>query len=275
MKISTLELAVGGLPYPHGREDGSWAYRHAVRPEGPSALDAQSVADFLAYEAAHGREVSVMAEPELADWETWMSPRERLATNKHAIQCCTHAYADGCGSSLVCHGAPSSVVPLILEDGVLRCASHVTGRDSAELAAASTWGEPADYFEHVMFANGRCTAPEAVALSRVLDRDLVPSDVRPGYPPAVRFYFDWNELAIRGDARFDGIHPIKIERSLQLKGTLVALVIHGSQLDAIAAARVSRFVDRLMVLEIVDPKPEEWATAANDAACSLRDTELA
>jgi hypothetical protein len=48
-----------------------------------------------------------------------------------------------------------------------------------------------------MLANGRCQAPEAVALSRSLGGDLVPSDLRSGYPPAVRFYFSWRTLAGR------------------------------------------------------------------------------
>ena len=45
-----------------------------------------------------------------------------------------------------------------------------------------------------MLANGRCTAPEAVAFSRVVGRDLVPADLVAGYRPAVRFYFAWDAL---------------------------------------------------------------------------------
>ena len=270
MKISTLELAVGGLPYPHGREDGSWAYRHAVRPEGHSAIDAQSVADFIAYETAHGREVSVTADPELADWETWSPPSERVAPGAFAIQCCTHAYPEGCGSSLVCHGAPSSVASRILEDGVLLSASQATGRDGSALAAESTWGEPADYFDHVMLANGRCTAPEAVALSRALKRDLEPLDLRPGYPPAVRFYFGWKELAMRDDARFDGVHPVKIAGSLALEANVIAVVMHSTPRETVDAAARSRFAERLVVLDLDDPLPHEWAAAANDAALRLQ-----
>jgi hypothetical protein len=266
MRSSILELAVGGLPFPHGREDGSWGYRHAVRPEGHTALDAHAVSDFLAYESAWGRAVTVVADPSLADRETWTTPHMRPDPGAFAIQCCTHRYPEGCGSQLVCHGAPSEIASHILEDGVLRSASNATGRDPKELAAASSWGEPPDYFDHVMFANGRCTAPEAVALSRVLGRDLVPSDLGPGYPPAVRFYFDWKQLATRADARFDGVHPIKIERSLHLDGSVVAVVIHATQKEAIATASASKHSDRLAVIDLVDPTPDEWAIAAVGAA---------
>jgi hypothetical protein len=31
---SLLELAIGGLPFPHGGPDGRCRYRHAVRPDG-------------------------------------------------------------------------------------------------------------------------------------------------------------------------------------------------------------------------------------------------
>ena len=61
--------------------------------------------------------------------------------------------------------------------GLLLAAVDVTGRTSEELARASTWGEPPDYFDHVMFANGRCTAPEAVARSRSMGRDIEPLDL--------------------------------------------------------------------------------------------------
>ncbi len=263
---STLELAVGGLPFAHGAEDGSWVYRHAVRPEGQTALDAQAVSDFRTYEAAHARPVTVVADPALSDWEHWAMPTTRPAPGDFAIQCCTHAYPDGCGSQLVCHGAPADVALRILGDGVLRPASSTTGRPAADLAAASTWGEPPDYFDHVMFASGRCTAPEAVALSRTIGRDLVPADLRPGYPPAVRFYFEWTELACRDDARFDGVHPVKIEGSLPLADTLRAIVVHDTQREVVRDALASAFADRVVVLGVEQPEPHRWATAANEAA---------
>jgi hypothetical protein len=208
---SVLELAVGGVPLAKRDPTGIWRYRHAVRPEGVSVLDHQAVADFLAYEAAHDREVTVVAPGALADWATWSTPPTRPRPDAAPTQCCTHVFAEGCGSDLVCHGAPRDVARRILDDGAIRPGMAVAGRRGIELAAASTRGEPADWFEHVMFANGRCTAPDAVAASRRLGRDLVPADLAPGEEPAVRFYFRWETLASRPDARFDGVHPIKIE----------------------------------------------------------------
>ena len=138
VRESVLELVVGGLPFPHGGPQGEWRYRHAVRPEGPSPLDAQVVADFLRYEEAHGRHVAVLADAALADWRTWPAAGERLAPGVFGTQCCTQVYPDGCGSALVCHGAPASVAARILEDGHLRSASAVSGQPAEMLAAAST-----------------------------------------------------------------------------------------------------------------------------------------
>ncbi len=261
-----LELAVGGLPFPHGGPDGEWRYRHAVRPDGPSALDHQVVADFLAYETVHGRTVGVVADPALSDWHTWRPPAVRVHPGESAVQCCTHVFRDGCSADLVCHGAPAAVASQVLADGALRCATAISGRDGYEHATASTWGEPPDYFEHVMVANGRCTAPEAVAYSRLLNRDLVPFDLRPGYPPAVRFYFAWDTLAALPTARFDGVHPVKIYGQLPLESTLVAVVVHASQRQTVAAARLR---DRLIVLDMDDPRPEQWSCAAYAAAQRL------
>jgi hypothetical protein len=265
---SVLELGVGGLPCAHGRADGEWRYRHATRLDGPTALDHQAVTDFLAYEAGHGRRVEVIADPALSGWDTWRAPEVRPNPCGFATQCCTHVYAGGCTAGLVCHGAPAAAAARILADGMLRPATALTGRTARGLAAASTWGDPADYYEHVMLANGRCTAPEAVAYSRVLGRDLTPPDLRPGYPPAVRLYFDWPTLAARPDARFDGVHPVKIHGDLRLGDVLAAVVVHASQQHLVTAS-AGRFRERLAVVNVDRPGPQDWAVAATAAAEQL------
>jgi hypothetical protein len=265
---SVLELRVGGLPSAHGGPGGEWRYRHAIRPNGPTPLDHQAVADFLSYEAAHGRHVEVIADPAVSGWEGWRAPQARPDPGAFPTQCCTHAYPGGCAAALLCHGAPAETAVRILADGTLRPAAAVTGRGAPDLAAASTWGEPADYFEHVMLANGLCTAPEAVACSRVLGRDLTPDDLRPGYPPAVRFYFGWQSLAVHPGARFDGVHPVKILGGLRLDDALVAVVAPASRRGLITAS-AGRFLDRAVFVDIVRPRPQDWAVAAFKAAQRL------
>jgi hypothetical protein len=265
MDRSVLELAVGGLPLPHRGADGEWRYRHAVRPDGVTPLDHQAHADFLGYETGHGRRVEVVAGPNLSGWRTWRAPQARPDPGAFPTQCCTHVYPGGCTAGLLCHGAPAEAAARILADGALRPATEVTGRSARELAAASTWGEPADYFEHVMLANGRCTAPEAVAYSHILGRDLTPPDLTPGYPPAVRFYFRWRILASHPGARFDGVHPVKILGSLNLDDALVAVVSPASQRHLITAS-AGRFLDRVAFVDLGRPSPHDWATAAFAAA---------
>jgi hypothetical protein len=274
MNRSVLELRAGGLPFAHGGADGEWRYRHATRPDGPTALDHQAVTDFLAYETGHGRRVDVIADPSVSGWDTWRAPKVRPNPGEYATQCCTHVYAGGCTAGLVCHGAPAAAAARILADGMLRPATAVTGRSARDLAAASTWGDPADYYEHVMLANGRCTAPEAVAYSRVLGRDLTPSDLRPGYPPAVRFYFAWPALAAHPGARFDGVHPVKIHGDLRLGDALIAVVVHASQ-HRLMTASAGRFRERLAVVNADCPSPHDWAVAATAAAFDLARQVLA
>jgi len=132
---STLELRVGGLPLPRGDGRG-WHYRHAIRPEGVTVLDRQAVTDFMEYETANGREVSVTADPELAEWPSWRCPVDRPVPGSQPIQCCTHVYPDGCGSPpLVCHGAPLEAVAAILAGGTLRSSVSLTGMTPEALAA--------------------------------------------------------------------------------------------------------------------------------------------
>ena len=209
-----------------------------------------------------------MTDPGLADWRAWPAARQRPDPAQFPVQCCTHAYLGGCTARLVCHGTPTATAARILGEGVLRSAAAVTGASATELAAGCTWGEPSDYFEHVMLANGRCTAPEAVAASRAAGRDLVPADLKPGYVPAVRFYFDWQALARLPGARFDGVHPVKLHHELRLDDLLVAVVIHANQRHLLAAT-AGRFSDRLAVVGIEHPSPQSWATAALSMAAKM------
>jgi len=260
-----LELRRGGVPFPHGGPDGEWRYRHAVRFDGPTPLDAQAVRDFLTYETSHGRHVDVVADHDLGDWRSWPSEPARVAPREWPTQCCTHVYSEGCASPLVVHGATSETAQAILQVRSITPASHLGSRTGGQLAAASTWGEPADYFDYVMLANGRCTAPEAVARSKALGRDLVPADLDNGYPPAVRFYFAWDDLVTLPTATFDGVHPIKIAGPLGLPEHLVALAVHADQAAEILATDPS-LRERIVVLTGRSLNPGEWATRADEAA---------
>ena len=266
MRRSILELVVGGVPLPHGLANGDWHYRHAVRPEGAGPVDYQVVFDFLAYEEAHGRTVSVVADPSLAGWEEWIPPEVRPHPGIYPKQCCSHVYPQGCTGRLVCHGTAAKTAARILQHGALVPGTTASGRSAEELARAGTWGDPADYFEHVMFANGSCTAPEAVAHSHQLRRDLVPTDLVPGYPPAVRFYFDWAKLAARPDACFDGVHLVKIAGEVPLASMLVVAVIHKDLWRTVADFVPTELADRMVVLQVLNPSPADWATAAHSAA---------
>ncbi len=83
-----------------------------------------------------------------------------------------------------------------------------------------------------------------------------------------RFYFDWQALALLPDARFDGVHPVKLLHELRLDDVLVAVVVHASQQHLLAPA-AGRFSDRLAVISIKRPGPLTWATAALSIAVKM------
>jgi len=117
-----------------------------------------------------------------------------------------------------------------------------------------------------MFANSNCTAPEAVAASRRLGRDLVPADLVAAYLPAVRFYFEWDIVARHPAARFDGVHPIKIAGPLPLNRYLVAAVVPADDWPALRTAVPAELASRVAVLDTLDPTPQQWACDARAAA---------
>jgi len=95
--------------------------------------------DLLSYEAGHGRRVDIEADPAPAGWETWPGAGKRPVPDP-VLQ---PRVCGGCTARLVCHGALATAAARILADGMLRSATAVTGKPPADLAAASTWGEPA------------------------------------------------------------------------------------------------------------------------------------
>ena len=82
----------------------------------------------------------------------------------------------------------------------------------------------------------------------------------------MRFYFDWTQLAERGDACFDGVHVVKIGGEVRLVPMLVAAVIHIEEWPTVADHVPSELAERMVVLEMPSPTPEDWATAALSAA---------
>jgi hypothetical protein len=96
-----------------------------------------------------------------------------------------------------------------------------------------------------------------VALSRQISRDLVPADLAPGYPPAARFYFAWDQLVGLAGAAFDGVHPIKVNERLELFDNLLLLVLPDSNdpIDIPAA-----YAERVVHLTLDAPTPQQWAS---------------
>lgn len=85
-------------------------------------------------------------------------------------------------------------------------------------------GDPADYFEYVMFGAGNCTAVDKLVLERVVG--YVPSweEFESIFRPGVRFFFRAEDLRAHPGFTIDGIHE-KIRDELVLDPWLVAVVI--------------------------------------------------
>ena len=188
-------------------------------------------------------------------------------------RCCASYHSGGCDPTLVCHAAPLSVAQEIVVTGAILSRSVLTAAPPEAVARTSSWGEPADYFEYVMLANGNCVAPDAVAASRQSGRDLVPDDLRDGWHPGVRFFFDPERLAEHSRAAWDGVHTIKVQDGLELEPYLVAIVAPSATLDG---SRFSLDTPGWMrdKVSYLDPGKyhdlSEWSAEALKQALSLR-----
>lgn len=139
----------------------------------------------------------------------------------------------------------------MLEERVLNLLSSQNMCVLATIGADGPLATPVRYF-HLGLAVMFTASP----------RDVQSPDLRAGYECAVRFYFRWKELAKRDDARFDGVHVLKVIHRLPHEKTHMAAVVHAHQRGTVLPRVHPSIRDRVIVIDERSPTPGEWASAA-------------
>lgn len=140
---------------------------------------------------------------------------------------CIACKQKGCFTDHVCHTASIENAKSIILSGKLLSATKVMDKTAAELVhdQRNAAGDPADYFDYVMFAWGNCQAGDRLVMERMLNRSPDEQDLSLNFKPGVRFYFKYSDLADHPSFVFDGYHPVKIKDELSITDFLVACVI--------------------------------------------------
>ena len=182
---------------------------------------------------------------------------------------CRFCLDEGCMTDLACHATSVDAAKIILRSGRILSASKARNIPSEALSAESrnAAGDPADYFDYVMFSAGNCPAVDKLVYERIVRH--VPSweEFEKDFRPAVRFFF-WNEdLLKHPDFCSDGYHTVKIRDELSLEPLLAAIVIPeelpGSpELLELARARV--FESKVIACQFRGSGFKEWAKETYD-----------
>ena len=173
---------------------------------------------FISYEKAHGRQTEI------------------VCNNKIILSIIMNATAhiDGTeyiapnviGNVFVYHATDIFAAQQILFSGKLLSAAKVYGKSGQELAhekRESSWNDPTDYFEYIMFCWGDTPTGDYVVLSEdpASKNDLIKGNFNAG----IRFYFRYGDIIRHPKHVFDGYHAIKVKDEIALSDYLFACIV--------------------------------------------------
>jgi len=172
------------------------------------------LADFLRYNERHKRNVIISC-PEFIELEKFIA--QALAETPD------ESFVRPSDPRWVVHSTTLAAWNDIRQDAMLKSLALLReeGKQLIGLGMEKL-GDPLEFANYVMLAPMEAVSPEIVIASR-MENQIMDDPDRP-YEPGVRLYFD-NHLIIRnGLAVRDGIHNIKVHRSLPLSPYMAAAV---------------------------------------------------
>ena len=196
-----------------------------------SAWEIQSVLDFEDYEMKQGRSCGIEAEETILQaierYEPVYRSGIRVPVPEKITECTACPKNKGCMTDFVCHTASLKDALSILESGRLLSAVRARKKPAEELRSEprNAAGDPADYFDHVMFSWGNCQAGDRLVMERKLGRFPDEKDISENFTPGIRFYFRYDDLIKHPGRVFEGVLPLKIRDEVVLQDWLYAVII--------------------------------------------------
>ena len=235
----------------------------------------KKIITFIDYERKHGRETEILCEDE----KIQASIRDAI-TNPEAlfhvsvpvkITECTACKQHGCLTKFVCHTATAENAMHILASGKLLSAVKVFGKTGDELVLdkRNTIGDPADYFEYIMFAWGNCQAGDRLVMERSLGRNPTDEELEKSLTPGVRFYFRHEDIIRHPGYVFDGYHPAKIKDELELSDNLYACIVPEQYRSELMNHVKSEIANRVFYLPQDGLGVWDWAEKVYDFVVGL------
>ena len=196
-----------------------------------SAWELKKLLTFIEYENRHGRHVEIVCEDknimDIVNYAIAHSDGYKNVSLPNKITECTYCNDNRCITKFVCHTAAPDNAKKIFTSGKLLSAVKAFNKTGEELAADSrnAAGDPADYFDYIMFSWGNCTAGDNLVMERLLNRGAKADELENALMPGIRFYFRYADIIGHYGYVFDGYHPAKIKDELLLSDYLHACII--------------------------------------------------
>ena len=174
----------------------------------------RSLADFLRYEAQHGRQV-ILSCPERMDADALVSQALRDTPQAAIVRpddprWVVHSTTIDAWASIQADGCVKSLAALQGEG------NRISGLGRDEL------GEPPDYADYIVLGRVDEVNAEHVVSSRQKGHIVTDPDLP--YRPGVRLYFDNHRIIEAAVAVRDGLHSTKVRRELPLSPYMMASV---------------------------------------------------
>ena len=204
-----------------------------------SPWELKKLLTFMDYEKRHGRQTEIIC----VDADILTAVNNTIAhpeTVENAmlpvkITECTACKQYGCLTEYVCHTAAVENAKKILSSGKLLSAVKAFGKTAEELVPdkRNGAGDPADYFDYIMFAWGNCQAGDSLVTERnfVKIHGRLPTQAEidgennKNLVAGVRFYFRYDDIIRHPGHVFDGYHPAKVKNELVLSDYLYACIV--------------------------------------------------
>lgn len=190
---------------------------------------------FMNYEKCHNRETEIICE-DIAIMKAVTNAVNHPETIENAllpakITGCTACKQHGCLTEFVCHTATVENAKKILSCGKLLSAVKAFGKTADELVMdkRNAAGDPADYFDYIMFTWGNCIASDRLVMERNLGEstcyEAFLEALDKSFVPGVRFYFRYENIIHHPEYIFDGYHPAKVKYEFELYDYLYACIV--------------------------------------------------
>jgi hypothetical protein len=182
-----------------------------------TTAELKAVVEFIQYEELYHRQTEIVCED-----DTILAIISNALAHTETIE----NFLIPNESDFVYHATSLNATKRILSGGRLLSATKVYGKTVEELAYEkrdSTWNDPADYFEYIMFCWGDNMTGDYVVLS-----ENFPSEenlVKGNFNPGVRFYFRYNDIIRHSGHVLDGYHAIKVKDEILLSEYLHACIV--------------------------------------------------